>query len=283
MSAAREHVLVLGDVELAIDLSLGARATRWIVDGLSLLAVHGSGPVEYGMYPMAPWAGRLRDNRFIVGDRTVVLPATRDEWALHGTALAGRFTTLEVNHTPDSASLTARCDQHLGWPWPMQVDVSWELRARELITVITVRALDRPFPVNVGWHPWFARRLDRGQDLEWQFSATAMAERGPDHLPTGQMRPFDPDAGPFDDAFVVPDGRATLRWPGAMAIDIHNEAPWFVVFDELDLAVCLEPQSGPPDGLNDGLGYPIAIASPDRPHTMTTRWIMRDEPPEDRG
>ncbi len=280
---ATTRLLTVGDVTLTIDLSLGARATRWTVGDLSLLTGNGDGPVESGMYPMAPWAGRLRDNTVVVGGRTVVLPATRDEWALHGTVLAAPVELIEFEQAADRARLAARVVDHVGWPWPTQVDVTWDLRPRELVTTITVTALEQGFPVVVGWHPWFARHLDRGGPVRWDMNASAQAERGSDYLPTGALLPYDRDAGPFDDAFVVPDGRATVTWPGALSIEILADSHWYVVYDQLAVAACVEPQTGPPDGLNQGLGSAIPTVEPGRPHRLTTRWLMRDDPPADRA
>jgi aldose 1-epimerase len=142
--------------------------------------------------------------------------------------------------------------------------------------VIEVHALVDPFPAVVGWHPWFHRRLGAGQPLRYELDATARLVRGADHLPTGEVREFDPSDGPFDDAFMVPGGTARVWWPGALALDIASDAGWYVVFDELRNVACIEPQSGPPDGLRDGLGRSAAVAAPGLPHRLVTTWTMRD-------
>jgi len=277
------ETLAIGDVELSIDLAGGARATQWRVGDLSLLGHHGDAPVNHGMYPMAPWAGRLRGNALHFGGRQFDFPATHENWALHGTVLDRAPDVVDLVRDGDAARLVAHFAGGLGWPWPMTVDVEWELRQRVLMTAITVTALETAFPVVVGWHPWFRREIGRGEPLEWAMSASAQAERGPDHLPTGRLRPADLSEGPFDDAFAVPDGHATVRWPGALSVEIASDAGWYVVFDELAATACIEPESGPPDGINNGLGQPIALASPGRPHRMVTTWTMRDDPPGDRA
>ena len=72
-----------------------------------------------------------------------------------------------------------------------------------------------------------------------------------------------------------------MRWPGALQVDIANDADWYVVFDELPAAACIEPQSGPPNAFNDPLGQALPLASPSTPHHMVTRWTVRDDPPAD--
>jgi aldose 1-epimerase len=275
--------LSVGDVTVVVDPDRGARARSWTVGGHELLARRGDDPVENGMYPMAPWAGRVRGNRVEWHGDVHALPATYGPWALHGTVPRQAGAVVSHETGPDSALVVVRFDGLPDWPWPARVDISWHLRPRELTTVIGVHALAEPFPVTVGWHPWFRRRLEVGAPLEWSLAATSRLERGEDHLPTGRLLPHDPTAGPFDDAFLVPDGRALVRWPGALSLDVSGDGEWYVVFDELAEAACVEPQSGPPDGLREGYGRAVGVAAPDRPHVLRTRWTMRDDPPGDRG
>jgi galactose mutarotase-like enzyme len=277
----RSVTLAVGDVELDVDLDAGARATRWDVGRHSLLIAHGPHPFEHGMYPMGPWAGRLRDNAVVFRGVRHDLPVNYGDWAMHGTLALEPAAVLDHEEGRDVARLVARIDEHPGWPWPMAVDIEWELRERCLTTTITVTAHEDEMPVVLGWHPWFRRRLDVGGPLEWTLAATTRAERGEDYLPTGRLLPFDPAEGPFDDAFEVPSGCATVRWPGALAVEISSSAGWFVVFDQLPSSACIEPQSGPPNGVNDGLGSPVQLAVPGRPLRLVTTWTILDEPQGD--
>lgn len=265
---------------IVVDLDEGARGVEWTVAGHQLLGHYADQPIEHGMYPMAPWAGRIRDNSVTWNGHEHSLPVTHDPWAIHGTALAQAATVLELAQDAHEARLVARIEEHPGWPWPMAIDIEWHLRPRELTTSITVHALVEPFPVVAGWHPWFRRQLDAGAPLELSMRASERLVRGADHLPTGEAVSYAAEGGPFDDAFRVPDGRATVSWPGVLAVDIASDHDWYVVFDELSSYVCVEPQSGPPDGLHplgrvwDGPG----IASPGSPHVLTTTWTLRDLP-----
>lgn len=283
MSADEEIPLRVGDHSVSIAVTAGARLSNWRVGDLELLARYSDAPVNWGMYPMAPWAGRLRDNTVSHPDATVTLPVSHDVWALHGTVLAATATVERVDRGPDEAMARLSFDEHGAWPWPIRVIVEYRLTSDVLTTVIEVQA-ERTSPAVVGWHPWFRRRLAHGEPAQWTLAAEAKAARGPDALPNGSLVPYDPDSGPFDDAFLVPDGRASITWPGALTIDIDWDGPWCVVFDELAPALCLEPQSGPPDGVNDGLGRPLTVAAPGRPHRLVTHWRLRPSgPPGDRG
>lgn len=259
--------LVAGEHEVVVDLDAGARATSWTVAGLQVLGGAGESPVEYGMYPMAPWAGRLRDNAVTWAGARHELPITYEGWALHGTCLDQPARVV----AQDDSGLVVRFEDHPTWPWPAAVEVTWRVEPQALVTTIAVEARDEAFPAVVGWHPWFRRDLGRGEPVQWEIEATEQLVRGADHLPSAERIPYDPTAGPFDDAFVVPSGRARLRWPGAMAIDVMSEGTWFVVFDGRREAVCVEPQSGPPDGLDGTHG----VAAPGAPLVLRTTWSVR--------
>ena len=87
-----------------------------------------------------------------------------------------------------------------------------------------------------------------------------MYERGPDGLPTGAL--VAPVPRPWDDAFVGMRRPPMLRWPGLLELEIGSTAGVWVVFDERDDGVCVEPQTAPPDALN------VARAQGTRPPTV---------------
>lgn len=281
LSSDRLVRLAVGDMAVVVDLDLGARAVSWTVGGHELLAHHGDNAVEHGMYPMAPWAGRLRDNEVAWDGAIHPLPPTYGPWAIHGTILGRPGRVLLDEADTDRARLVARFSDHGAWPWPTSVDVEWQMEPRALTTRLTVHAEAAPFPAVVGWHPWFRRRLEVGDALQWRLSASARLVRGEDHLPTGELAEVDLADGPFDDAFVATD--AQVVWPGAYRLDISSDGGWFVVFDELSDAACIEPQSGPPDGLKEQAGQGPRVAAPGHPLVLTNRWVVSDEPPADRA
>ena len=73
-------------------------------------------------------------------------------------------------------------------------------------------------------------------------------ERGPCGLPTGEV--VIAAFGPWDDCFVVLAGPPTIRWPGALELTLSSDVDHWVVYDEPEDALCVEPWSGPPDALN---------------------------------
>jgi aldose 1-epimerase len=63
---------------------------------------------------------------------------------------------------------------------------------------------------------------------------------------------------------------ASLLWPGKLRLDMTSSAPSMVVYDKQPDAACVEPLSGPPNGLNTA---PRLATSID-PVVVTTRWFL---------
>jgi aldose 1-epimerase len=80
-----------------------------------------------------------------------------------------------------------------------------------------------------------------------ELDASAMWERGADHIPTGEL--VVPPPGPWDDCFTELECAPVLVWPGALELTVETSLQDVVVFDEPSHAICVEPQTGPPDAL----------------------------------
>lgn len=226
----------------------------------------------YGSYPMVPWAGRLDRGRFNNGPVRHQLPVDLTPHAAHGTALRGRWR-LAAPAAPTDEGVSAAFVHELAepWPYPGRVTQLFELTPQQLRITLSVEALRDSFPAQAGWHPWFRKRLrDGGPPAALDFAPAWQEERGPDHLPTG--RRIDPKPGPWDDCFAFPDGfEAALRWGDEVALRITSDCAWAVVFDEPDDALCVEPQSGPPNGLNTA----PHLVTPIEPLEVTTTWAWQ--------
>ena len=241
--ATEEVVLSAGDAELTLDPARGSRVASLRVGGTELLR-QGE---RYGIFLMVPWCGRVDRGRFRNGGEIYQLPVTSGPHALHGTVRDAPWQL--VQHTARSAALT--CELTDPWPWEGKVTHTVELAedGSSVTLQLGVETAESTFPAQAGWHPWFRRTLDNGATLQLDFSPEWQEERGADHLPTG--RRLDPQPGPWDDCFGMSDGvAATLTWPGAVELTLSSRNEWVVVYDEQPEGVCVEPQTGPPNGLN---------------------------------
>ncbi|MFF8942510.1 aldose 1-epimerase [Streptomyces sp. NPDC014864] len=253
--------LTAGDAEVTVRPGDGGRIGGLRVGGLELLR-QGE---RYGCFPMVPWCGRIRDGRFRDGAAVHQMPLNSPPHAIHGTARDGAWTTART--TRSEAVLTY--DLVDPWPYAGRVTQVVALTGDALTLTMSVETYDSSFPAQIGWHPWFNRTLG-GEGVLIDFSAAWQEERGADHLPTGQR--VDPAPGPWDDCFAMPGGvDVTLTWPGQLELRVTSPEEWVVVYDEQDAAVCVEPQTGPPNGLNT---LP-RLVTPLEPLEATTTWTWR--------
>ncbi|MDN3294396.1 aldose 1-epimerase [Streptomyces ficellus] len=240
-SSSEEHVrLAAGDVELTVTPANGCRISSLRVGGAELLR-QGE---RYGCFPMVPWCGRIENGRFLNGATWHRMPLNSPPHAIHGT---GRDTAWRTA-VADKAEAVFTYDLAEPWPYPGKVTQTVQLAEDSLTLQLGVETYGDSFPAQAGWHPWFNRTLG-GADVTLDFTAAWQEERGEDHLPTGRRIP--PMPGPWDDCFGMPDGvDVTLTWPERLELKVASRAEWVVVYDEQEAAVCVEPQSGPPNGLN---------------------------------
>ncbi|MEZ0067909.1 aldose 1-epimerase [Streptacidiphilus sp. MAP12-20] len=223
----------------------------------------------YGSFPMVPWAGRVDRGRFNNGQVRHQLPVDLAPHAAHGTGVrSGWRTATTLTQTEAGASAAFVYDLAAPWPYPGRVTQLFELTPEQLRITLSVEATEDSFPAQAGWHPWFRKQLRPGGPVAaLEFDPAWQEERGEDHLPTGHR--VDPKPGPWDDCFALPDGvAATLRWGDELALTLTSDCGWVVVFDEQDDAICVEPQSGPPNGLNTA----PRLVTPIDPLEVSTTW-----------
>lgn len=250
-------------VTAVLQSEAGARVASLVVDGLELLVTEADRPIDWGLFPMAPFAGRVRHGVLKFDDREYQLPLTLPPHAIHGTLVTRTWS--------DIAPGVMEVDFDDRWPFEGRVRHEVTLGDDHLTATLTVVA-DEPMPAWVGWHPWFRRRLGRGSRARLALQAGGMFARDDESIPTGEVVPV-PD-GPWDDCFTELAGPPSIEWAGALTLEIASDCPYVVVFTEPRHGFCVEPQSAPPDALNLGLA---AVAAPGTPlqATMTLRWRRR--------
>ncbi|AQA13083.1 aldose 1-epimerase [Streptomyces samsunensis] len=255
--------LTAGDAELTVSPENGCRIGSLRIGGTELLR---QGP-RFGSFPMVPWCGRTALGRFRNGGRTHQLPVNSPPHAIHGT---GRNVAWSPAGTGQS-SAAFTYDLADPWPYEGRVTQTFELSPDSLTVTMSVETEGDSFPAQAGWHPWFLRNLgEGGADAEIAFDAAWQEERGEDHLPTG--RRIAPRPGPWDDCFGMPQGvDVTLTWPGRLELKVTSRTEWVVVYDEQAEAVCVEPQSGPPNGLN----LMPRLVTPIDPLEISMTWSWR--------
>ncbi len=257
------------EVRLVVSTALGGRVRQIEVAGVELLAEPSTGDAlstGWGSFPMAPWAGRIRNGRLTfmgndialamnhqdgdgAGGGTLTPPRPgssgplpdedRDRHAIHGTTFSRPWTIDAVSPT----ALDMSCDLlgALDWPFPGVARQRIALSPDGVDLAMSVESVGGSvFPASIGWHPWFAKpdRLD--------FTPVAMYEQDASGLPTGRL--VDVPNGPWDDCFVNQQP-VRLHYDRSVASTVTVTSPvdHWVVYDQPAHATCVEPQTGPPD------------------------------------
>jgi aldose 1-epimerase len=267
----RRLVLDAADARLEVSPVDGGRISSLVVRGSELLVTEGAGPVLWGSFPMVPFAGRIRAGRFRFGGRDVQLGLNFPPNAIHGTVFERPW------QVDDPATLSI--DLGPGWPFDGRVVQRFELRDDGLEASLRLVAAE-PMPGALGWHPWFRRRLtgavgrptEPSAPVEIHLDAASMYVRDADGLPTGEL--IEPTAGPWDDCFTGLRSPPRLTWPGVLGLEMTSSCDHWVVYDEPSDAVCVEPQTAPPDFVN--LAPSITVPGEPLLATMTWRWWALD-------
>lgn len=241
-----------GPATARIDRSRGGRLSSLVVHGHELLVQPEPGsrgapsdPLLSGCYPMAPWAGRTRGGRFAWNGRLHELAPNHAGHAMHGTVFDRRWAV----ELADVGYVRLRADLQPGWPFAGWAIHEVALTPARLELRLEVHSAESTFPATVGWHPWFRRQVEVGAELEVHLDAARWYPRGVDGLPIGTIEE-PPAHGPWDDCFTAVTWPVRLAWPGALQVTMASTCDHVVLYDQPRHAICLEPQTGPPDALN---------------------------------
>lgn len=263
----KRHRLEIANHCLTFDLNHGGRIIEWEMNGHQIMGHLSSDPVEHGLYPMAPWVGRVRDNSIDWHGHHREFPASYQQWALHGRVLD---QPVDVVHA-DQKSVEFAYTVH-DWFAPVVISMTWHLSPTSVrSTIAAVTDSVQPIPAQVGWHPWFVNALDSGARVVVGAESAQLAERD-GYFPSGDMREVSDFGAPYDDCFRIPSRSVSLQWGSELALTIHNSHEWFVIYNGAPGLTCVEPQTSPPNTWEQSLGCPTVTTSADHPLTMSTVW-----------
>lgn len=267
-----------GDCTTVVDASAGGRIAQIYINDQPILIGSDDLPehtgdtaqeaIEWGLFPMAPWVGRIGAGKFTFGDSAHQLGINfRDgegkgrNHSIHGTVFTRPWTVIQT--TDSSLSMLCPLTGALDWPYEGTARQHIEVHDGSIVFALSVESDRVAFPAEIGWHPWF-RKPQR-----MSFEPTAMYERNEMDLPTGEL--VAPSQGPWDDCFVNSQPVA-LHYDRqeARVVRVESDCDHWVIFDEPTYATCVEPQSGPPDAFRLG----PHLVKPDDPlrRTMSISW-----------
>ena len=225
-------------ISIAIDLDQGARLASLQWRDMQFVVPFNGDVLRWGWYGMAPWAGRIKDG--VIKDGQGVshqLPTTfMPPHAIHGFGffsswqdLGGGKQLLELPAPYNGASVI----QHFeilddGLRWSLEYEAN---------------GCDLPF--SLGFHPWIARDIGKGDSAQLDFKANKMLLRDSNFVPTGEYAPQ--PAGPWDDTFTEVIGTPQITWPGSATLKIESDALYWTVYDMHEDGICIEPVTAPPN------------------------------------
>ncbi len=260
MSAEERCLLSGGDAELRVDAAEGGRISSLRIRGEELLVSRAADPLAWGCYPMAPFAGRLRNGEFLHGAHRYALPRNMPPHAIHGTVF-----TRPWEWVGEDALAT---DLAKDWPWPGRVEQRFRLEPDRLRVTLEIHASERAFPASAGFHPWFRRQLGQGGPVRLDVRPGYRYVCDETGIPTGELT--DPGTGPWDDIFTGFEQNPALVWPGALRLELRSDHAHWVIYDRPLHAVCVEPLTAPPNALN-GAAHLVSPGNPLRIE-MELRW-----------
>lgn len=237
-----------------------------------------------GIPILYPWANRLGDRNYRVGDDIVMLapdaPGVRTDangLPIHG--LLAAFSGWQVTGTADN-ELSAEVDfgAHpeliASFPFPHRLTLTVTLaeRALRVSTMVTATG-DKAVPMCFGFHPYL--RLPSVPRSQWHIETPAMRHLAVDDrgIPTGASAAWPQTSEvlgerTFDDGYdEVPPGAVFALSGGTRRIEVRLEQgyPAAQIFAPGgDDVVCFEPMAAPTDALRRG-GY--RIVEPGTPAT----------------
>lgn len=260
MARTTDIELETWDAHLTVHPSAGGRLGQLDVFGRPLLhAEPARGTTLWGCFPMAPWAGRVRNGRFNFAGRGEQLPINLAPHAIHGTAFTADWEVLDAGR--DYCALQTP----LAWPFGGTAHQHIHLHETGLTCVLTVYASSR-MPAVIGWHPCF--HTPSSAELEFG----RMYRRDSAGITVPELAA--PAHHPWDDCFVEPRPPLRLTYP-ELTLDLASDCDHWVVFDEMPDLLCVEPQSGPPDAFNIG-GDTVLEPGQMLQRHMTFHWRARN-------
>lgn len=245
---------------VTVDLAAGGRLASLTVDGDELLYTGeaGTGLMGWGCYPMAPFAGRVRNGMLGFGGVTHQLRLNMPPHSIHGTVFDQRWERESENRFC--------CDLGPEWPWEGYAAQTVDIDEEGLRLCLELHTAGSPFPGSIGWHPWFRTQLRTGERLRLDASVGRQLLRDDTGMPTGQW--VEPTSRPWDDCFTDVAWPIALDWAGRQTLHIDSSCEFAVIYDEEPQAWCVEPQSAPPDAVNSSAD----VVTLESPLIATTTW-----------
>ncbi|KQB83935.1 hypothetical protein [Corynebacterium oculi] len=217
----------------------------------------GEHPPEATNITLAPWPNRVAGAAFTFGGEVHRLEVTEPErgHALHGLSPG---TLFDLVATEEVARLRAVLGPRAGWPWAIEVGVTYRVRPWGVQAEIGARNLsDRPAPCALGAHPYLDPQgwpldecvLHLGETRRLPLDAR-MIPRG--HLEPGPGRSVVMRGRHYDDLLYHRDTSPEVRLvhSSGEGVLLRTSQRWMQLYTSPQRWLAVEPMTAPPDALN---------------------------------
>jgi aldose 1-epimerase len=173
--------------------------------------------LDAALFPLVPFANRIRGGSFVCDGRTITLPANMpgDKSPIHGQGWQNSWAVGERDST--SVTLTYRHEAD-AWPWTYETQLTYEIDETRLRVVLTcANRSTKPMPCALGLHPYYdcdgSTLLSTIVSQAWTIDADVLPVAA---VPaTGR---YALDGGPIcgralDNGYDGWSGEATMTWP----------------------------------------------------------------------
>ncbi len=248
MTSNNVITLSSGNVEVDVDVEHGSRLSSLRFGNTELLVQRtNDDSFSWGCYPMTPWAGRTRNGLFKHQGTSVQLPINSAPHAIHGLVHDAEWQVVATS--PTSATLRVELDQR--WPFDGWVEHRISVDSTSVNLQLTVFASGRDdasasMPAQVGWHPWFVRPVQLDAEFKTMYVRDSEGIAGAQRA----CQQHDLMQSPLDDCFTDAITSPFLHFENGPTVRLESDCSHWVVYNEPSHAICVEPQSGPPNGLN---------------------------------
>lgn len=267
---AEPLLLRAGIATLEVDANQGGRMTSLRIGETELIGYAGKqrgqpAGILWGSFVMAPFVGRCRNGEFIWDRQHYRLPRNMAPHAIHGLVFDRPW---EIE---GPASMAIELDER--WPFGGKVKQHFELAPDSLTVTATLSNERRAMPAVLGFHPWLRRRLPHGSEAILKFRPHTQYCTDAEGIPTGRRAKAGPR--PWDASFYRIEQPPLIRWPGVLALRFESPAEHWIICETEPAGLCVEPLTGPVDGLNSA---EAAVVEPGQPLTLQMRlhWIPEE-------
>ena len=234
---------------VVIDPEDGARIASIVIDGFEILR-DSSLNVEnsifgWGSFAMVPYAGRIRNGKFIFNSIEHQLNNLADfPHALHGSSIYQSWKV--VSQSEQHCDLETQIDQ--GWPFRGSVTQKIQIQDSFIEMSLVLTATEN-MPAWIGFHPWFRKEIS-GQKLDFSHEFSQMFLRDSHNITTAEVGLI--KKMPWDDCFISDGSDLTLNWGEVLKLKLESNTKYWVVYSEPTDSICLEPQTSPPNAIELG-------------------------------